>query len=92
MSEGVTGNVSEIKREWLHASVEYIPEGVVLMYDDQVPAHKKTKYPTWTISEENRIYEYVFDNFEYVHAYLVRVWKMASQGLRMKRGPGTVVM
>jgi hypothetical protein len=46
MSEGVTENVSEIQRECLHASVEYIPEGVVLMYDDQVPAHMKTKYLT----------------------------------------------
>jgi hypothetical protein len=46
MSEGVTGNVSVIQRERLHASDEYIPEGVVPMYDDQVPAHMKTKYPT----------------------------------------------
>jgi hypothetical protein len=45
MSEGVNGNVSVIHRERLHASTEYIPEGVVLMYDDQVPAHMKTKYP-----------------------------------------------
>ena len=46
MSEGVTGNVSVIQRERLHASAEYIPEGVVPMYYDQVPAHMKTKYPT----------------------------------------------
>jgi hypothetical protein len=46
MSEGVTGDAIEIQREILHASVEYIPEGVVLMYDDQVPAHMKTEYPT----------------------------------------------
>jgi hypothetical protein len=46
MSEGVTGNVSEIQRERLHASSKYIPKGVVSMYDDQVPAHMKTKYLT----------------------------------------------
>jgi hypothetical protein len=41
----VTRNVSAIQWERLHASVEYIPEGVVLMYNDQVPAHMKTKIP-----------------------------------------------
>jgi hypothetical protein len=46
MSEGVTRNESAIQRERLHASAEYIPEGVVSMYDDQVPAHMKTKYLT----------------------------------------------
>ena len=45
MLEGVTGNVRVIQRERLHASDEYISEGVVPMYDDQVPAHMKTKYP-----------------------------------------------
>jgi hypothetical protein len=45
ISEGVTGNVNVIQRERLHASVEYIPEGVVLMGDDQVPTHMTTKYP-----------------------------------------------
>jgi hypothetical protein len=46
MSEGVTGNVSAIQWERLHASNEWIPEGVVPMYDDQVSAHMKTKYLT----------------------------------------------
>jgi hypothetical protein len=41
----VTEDVSAIQREILHASAEYIPEGVVPMYDDQVPAQMKTKYP-----------------------------------------------
>jgi hypothetical protein len=41
----VTGNVNAIQWERLHASAEYIPEGVVLMNDDQVPAHMTTKYP-----------------------------------------------
>jgi hypothetical protein len=41
----VTGNVNAIQWEGLHASVEYIPEGVVSMDDDQVPAHMKKKYP-----------------------------------------------
>jgi hypothetical protein len=45
MSEGVTRNVSAMQRERLHASVEYIPEGVAPTYDDQVPTHMKTKYP-----------------------------------------------
>jgi hypothetical protein len=45
MSEGVTGDAIEIQRERLHVSVDYIPEGVALMYDDQVPAPMKTKYP-----------------------------------------------
>ena len=44
MSEGVTGDATEIQRERLHASAKYILEGVVLMYDDQVLAHMKTKY------------------------------------------------
>jgi hypothetical protein len=39
----VTGNVSARQREILYASAEYIPEGVVPMYNDQVPAHIKTK-------------------------------------------------
>jgi hypothetical protein len=30
----------------LHASVDHIPEGVVLVCDNQAPAHIKTKYPT----------------------------------------------
>jgi hypothetical protein len=46
MSEGVTENVSAIQREIIHASAKYISEGVVPMYDDQVPAHMKTKYST----------------------------------------------
>ena len=46
ISEGVTGNVNAIQWERLHASTEYIPKGVVLMDDDQVLAHMKTKYPT----------------------------------------------
>ena len=41
----MTGNESEIHWERLHVSAEYIPEGVVPMYDEQVPAHMKTKYP-----------------------------------------------
>jgi hypothetical protein len=41
----VTGNESAIQWERLHASAEYIPEGVVPMDDEQVPAHMKTKYP-----------------------------------------------
>ena len=41
----MTGNVNAIQQERLHASAEYIPEGVILMDDDQVPAHMKTKYP-----------------------------------------------
>jgi hypothetical protein len=41
----VTGNVNAIQRERLHASVEYIPEGVMLMDDEKVPAHIITKYP-----------------------------------------------
>jgi hypothetical protein len=45
MLEGVTGNVSAMQRERLHASAKYIPEGVASMYDDQVPTHMKTKYP-----------------------------------------------
>ena len=38
----MTGNVNAIQREILHASAEYIPEGVVSMDDDQVLAHMKT--------------------------------------------------
>jgi hypothetical protein len=41
----MTGNESVIQRERLHASAEYIPEGVVLMDDEKVPAHMQTKYP-----------------------------------------------
>jgi hypothetical protein len=41
----VTGNVNAIQRERLHASAEYIPEGMMLRDDDQVPAHRTTKYP-----------------------------------------------
>jgi hypothetical protein len=29
----------------LHASAEDIPEGMMLMTDGQVPAHRTTKYP-----------------------------------------------
>ena len=57
------------------------------MYDDQVPAHMKTKYPTWTISEENRTYEHLFDNFEYAHEYLVRVWKKGVPGAQDEKSP-----
>ena len=85
MSETVTGDAIEIQREWLHASDDYIPEGVVLMYDDQVPAHMKIKYPTWTISEENRLYEHLFDNFEHEHVYLDRVWKNGVLGDKDKK-------
>jgi hypothetical protein len=42
---GVTGNVNAIQRERLHASVEYIPEGMMSMTDEQVPVHITTKYP-----------------------------------------------
>jgi hypothetical protein len=42
---GVTGNVNVIQRKRLYASAEYIPEGVVPMDDEKVPAHMKTKYP-----------------------------------------------
>ena len=41
----MTGNVNVIQWERLHANVDYIPEGVVSMYDDQMSAHMKTKYP-----------------------------------------------
>ena len=82
MSEGVTGDVSEIQREWLHASADYILGGVALMYDDQVPAHMKTKYPMWTISEENQTYNHLFDNFEHEHAYLDGVCKNGAPGAK----------
>jgi hypothetical protein len=41
----VTGNASAIQRERLHASVEYIPEGVMPGDEEQVPAHMRKKYP-----------------------------------------------
>jgi hypothetical protein len=41
----VTGKVNEIQWERLHASVEDIPEGMMSMNDEQVPAHITTKYP-----------------------------------------------
>jgi hypothetical protein len=44
-SGGVTRNVNAIQWERLHDSAEYIPEGKVLRGDDQVPAHRTTKYP-----------------------------------------------
>jgi hypothetical protein len=69
----VTRNESAIQQERLYASAEYIPEGVVPMYDEQVPAHMKTKYPKRTISEENQRYEHVFDKCDYAHAYLTMV-------------------
>ena len=85
MSEGVTRDEIEIQREWLHASDDYIPKGVVLMYDDQVPVHIEIKYPTWTISEENRTYEHLFDNFEHEHVYLDGVWKNGVLGAKDKK-------
>ena len=42
---GCDWNVNAIQWERLHASAEYIPEGVMLMGDEQVPAHITTKYP-----------------------------------------------
>ena len=83
----MTGDAIEIQREWLHASVDYIPEGVALMYDDQVPTHMKTKYPTWTISEENWTYKHLFDNFEHEHVYLDKVWKNGASGANDKKWP-----
>jgi hypothetical protein len=41
----MTGNVDAIQWERLHASAEYIPEGMMWREDDHVPAHKTTKYP-----------------------------------------------
>ena len=87
MSEGVTEDESEIQREWLHASVDYIPEWAALTYDDQVPAHMKTKYLTWTISKENQTYEHLLDNFEHEHVYLDRVWKNGTPGAKDKKWP-----
>ena len=73
--------------EWLHASVDNILEGDVLVCDDQVPTHMKTKYPTWPIYKENRTYEHLFDNFEYAHAYLVGVWKNGVSGAQDEKRP-----
>jgi hypothetical protein len=41
----MTGNASAIQRERLHASAEYIPEGMMLRDEEQVPAHMRNKYP-----------------------------------------------
>jgi hypothetical protein len=41
----VTGNVNAIQLERLHASSEYIPEGVTWRDADQVPAQRTTEYP-----------------------------------------------
>jgi hypothetical protein len=41
----VTGNVNAIQWDRLHASAEYIPEGMMSMTDEEVPAHITTKYP-----------------------------------------------
>jgi hypothetical protein len=41
----VTGNVNVIQQERLHASAEYIPEGMMWRNEDHVPAHRTTKYP-----------------------------------------------
>jgi hypothetical protein len=42
---GCDRNVNEIQWERLHASAEYIPEGVMGRDADQVPAHRITEYP-----------------------------------------------
>jgi hypothetical protein len=41
----VIENVDAIQWERLHASAEDILEGTMLRDDDQVPAHRTTKYP-----------------------------------------------
>jgi hypothetical protein len=38
-------NVNAIQWERLHASAEYIPEGVMWRDADQVPAHRTTQIP-----------------------------------------------
>ena len=43
--KGCDWSVNAIQRERLHANVEYIPEGVMWRDEDQVPAHRTTKYP-----------------------------------------------
>jgi hypothetical protein len=45
ISEGVTGDVSAIQWDGLHASAGDIPEGMMSMMDAHVPAHITTKYP-----------------------------------------------
>jgi hypothetical protein len=42
---GCDWSVNAIQWERLHASAEYIPEGMMKRDDDQVPAHRTTKYP-----------------------------------------------
>ena len=42
---GCDWDVNAIPWEILHASSEYIPEGVMLRDVDQVPAHRTTKIP-----------------------------------------------
>ena len=43
---GCEWSVNAIQRERLHASAEYIPEGMLKKDgDNQVPAHRTTKYP-----------------------------------------------
>ena len=73
--------------ERLHASAEYIPKGVVLINDEQVPTHMKTKYPKWTIFEENQRYEYVLDKCDYACAYLTMIWKKGTPGAQDEKRP-----
>jgi hypothetical protein len=39
------GNPSVIQRERLHASAEYIPEGMMPRDEEKVPTHMRNKYP-----------------------------------------------
>jgi hypothetical protein len=56
--------------------------------DDQVIAHMTTKYLTSAISEDNRTYNCLFDNFQHEHAYPNRGWKNGSLGAKDEKWPG----